>query len=144
MSPVNLLSGSIHGQLPGQCIILIKGHIIGGIGCPCCIKYIFIVINNPKITSKWQLIQLAVHQNLICQAFIGTQIYSVICDKLIKRLQNPLIYQGSIARNILDGDNIKVGSRTRQLSSQYSLVVRASQIHHLNLQIRILFFKLLD
>ena len=124
--------GSI-GKLPCQSVILFKRHIIGGIRNTRIVKYILIVEHHPEIASKGQFIQFSVHSHLIRDTAVLRQVHAVLCDIVIQRLQNSLVHQGGVSRNILDGRNIKIRTASRQLRSQNRLIIRGSQIHHLNL-----------
>ena len=56
MGTENLLSGSVNGQTSYHGIILLKGHIIGGIFNACCIKYILVVEHNPEVIAEGKFI----------------------------------------------------------------------------------------
>ena len=83
---IYLLSRLCICKLLCNLIILLQGHIIGRILYPCIVKYILVVIYNPEITLKWQLIHLSVYFYLIGQTLITAEVYSILFNIRIQRL----------------------------------------------------------
>ena len=129
--PVDLLVAFAHGQLCGQLLVFVPGHVVVGVGHAQPVKNIFVVEQYVIVVAERQPVQLAVHADVVQQPGKAADVHAALLDVAVQRLQLVAVDHGRERGDVLGHDDVDLlaaGQHDRQLID----VIGRGNVHHLH------------
>ena len=129
VAAVDLLVALAAGHLAGQCIVLLHGHVVGGVLHTGSVEQILVVVQHPEVAAERHGVEVAVVGGQLLDGAV--EVGGVPGQHVVQGLEVIQVDQVGVAGDIFDGQHVQI-SAARQLGGQNGHVIGGAQVHHLD------------